>query len=242
MKNIIKLSVVAVILALGMILSSVMLSKLFIKIKHEKSIVVKGYAERNVIADIGKLYCSYTTRKPTLKEAFEELQQNKNRVLSFLAESGFKGDEIGLYNVNTSKIYKKDAEGHRTNEIEYFKASQAIMVTSGDVRLIKDMSKRVSELIKDGIDVYAQAPAYYVSALGEVKVELIAAATEDGYKRALTMAENSGGRVGALSSARQGVFQITVPNSTQTSGYGIYDTSTIEKTVKAVVTLEYAID
>lgn len=242
MKNIIKLSVVAVILALGMILSSVLLSRLFIKIKHEKSIVVKGYAERNVVSDIGTLYCSYTTRQPALKEAFEELQENKNRVLRFLAESGFKGEEIGLYNVNTSKIFKRDTEGHLTNEIEYFQASQAIMVTSRNVGLVKDMSKRISELIKEGIDIYVQAPAYYVSDLREVKMDLIAEATADGCQRALAMAKNSGGRVGALCSARQGIFQITVPNTTETSDYGIYDTSTIEKTVKAVVTLEYAIE
>jgi hypothetical protein len=43
-------------------------------------------------------------------------------------------------------------------------------------------------------------------------------------------------------SAQQGVFQITARHSTDTSGYGMYDTATIEKTAKAVVTLEYAID
>ncbi len=67
-------------------------------------------------------------------------------------------------------------------------------------------------------------------------------ATEDGYRRALALAEGSKGKVGALISAQQGVFQITEQHSTDTSGYGEYDTSTIEKTAKAVVTLEYAIE
>ena len=38
--------------------------------------------------------------------------------------------------------------------------------------------------------------------------------------------------MGSLVSARQGVIQITKPNSTRTSSYGIYDTETIEKVVK----------
>jgi hypothetical protein len=66
-------------------------------------------------------------------------------------------------------------------------------------------------------------------------------ATADGYKRAQQMARNSGAKVGTLRAARQGVFQTTEPDSTETSGYGVYDTSTIRKSVKAVMPLEYAI-
>jgi hypothetical protein len=58
----------------------------------------------------------------------------------------------------------------------------------------------------------------------------------------VTLAEKGKGKVGALMSAQQGVFQITQRNSTDTSSYGMYDTSTIEKTAKAIVTLEYAIE
>ena len=56
------------------------------------------------------------------------------------------------------------------------------------------------------------------------------------------LAKNSGGRVGALLSAEQGVIQITERNSTDTSGDGVYDTKSIAKTAKVVVTLEYAVD
>lgn len=51
-----------------------------------------------------------------------------------------------------------------------------------------------------------------------------------------------GASVGAPTSDQQGVFQTTQCHSTDTSGGGEYDTSTIAKTAKAVVTLEYAID
>lgn len=89
--------------------------------------------------------------------------------------------------------------------------------------------------------LYKSLPDFFVSNLDNIKLELIAKATEDGSRRARIMARNSGGKIGTLNSARQGVFQITSPNSTATSGYGIYDTATIKKTVKAVVTLRYTI-
>jgi len=83
---------------------------------------------------------------------------------------------------------------------------------------------------------------FYVSTLPVTKLELLVKATDDAYRRAVVLAENSRGRVGALISARQGVLQITARYSTDTSGYGVYDTATIEKTAKAVVTLEYAVE
>ena len=52
MKNLAWLAAVAVILALGMIGSAALLSKLFVNIKHEKEISVKGYAERDVVSDV----------------------------------------------------------------------------------------------------------------------------------------------------------------------------------------------
>jgi hypothetical protein len=59
--------------------------------------------------------------------------------------------------------------------------------------------------------------------------------------RAEELAKNSGSEVGKLKYASQGVFQITPVNSTDVSDYGIYDTTTIEKSIKAVVTIEYSI-
>ena len=38
-----------------------------------------------------------------------------------------------------------------------------------------------------------------------------------------------------------GVFQITAPNSTDVSDYGVYDTSTLRKDVTAVVNVAFAL-
>ena len=53
------------------------------------------------------------------------------------------------------------------------------------------------------------------------------------------LAKSSGNRVANLISASQGIFQINQPNSTETASGGMYDTSTIEKKVRAVVTIRY---
>ena len=73
-------------------------------------------------------------------------------------------------------------------------------------------------------------------------MELLAEATKNAAERAEVLARNSKGTVGALISATQGVFQITAPASSDISGYGEYDKRTIQKEVKAVVTLEFRVE
>ena len=41
----------------------------------------------------------------------------------------------------------------------------------------------------------------------------------------------TGGSLGGLRSVDVGVFQVTAPNSTEVSDYGVYDTSTLDKDV-----------
>jgi hypothetical protein len=241
MNNVVRLSAAAVIVALGMILSSTLLSRLFVRVAHEKALTVKGYAEKNVVADVGKFTCTCTARGANLRESYDKLQESKKATLDYLTRMGFHGNEIVSGTIETSKVSKRDAQGKETNDIEYYDASQTIGVDSNNVALIRDVSGGITDLIKEGIDIKASPPAFFVSNLKDTKLELLAQATEDGYRRATVLAQNSRGQVGALISAQQGVFQITQRNSTDTSGSGEYDTSTIEKTAKVVVTLEYAI-
>ena len=224
-----------------MVLSASLLSRFFVKIRHEQSIRVKGYAEKNVVSDVGKFSCTCTARGTSLKESYDKLQVSRNAVMEYLKRMGFREAEMVSETIQTSKVLKRDAQGKDTNETEYYDVSQTVTVSSSNVTLIRDVSAGITELIKDGIDISASSPAFYISDLHDTKLGLLAKATEDGYRRAVALAENSKGKVGALISAQQGVFQITERNSTDTSGCGEYDTSTIEKTAKAVVTLEYAI-
>lgn len=232
----------ALILALGMILSAVLLSKLFVRVRHEQAITVKGYAEKDVVADIGKFTCACSVRGGSLQEAHAKLQAGRNRVLDYLKQKQFPAADIAAKTVQIVKVARRDAQGKETNEVEYYDLTQWITVTSSNVAAIRDVSLAIAELIKEGIDLSISPPEFFISTLPATKLELLAKATCDAYRRAVVLAENSRGRVGALISAQQGVLQITERNSTDTSGCGVYDTATIEKTAKAVVTLEYAIE
>lgn len=242
MNNGLRWTAAAVILALGMILSSALLSKFFVRIRHEQAITVKGYAEQDVVSDVGKFTCTCGARGKSLPEAYATLQTSRSAAQAYLKRQGFAEPELKADTIQISKIAKRAEKGKETNEIEYYDLYQTITIASSNVALLRAVSTTLTELIKDGIDISASPPEFLVSDLKNTKLELLARATEDGYRRAVALAENSRGKVGALQSAQQGVFQITPRHSTDTSGCGLYDTSTIEKTAKAVVTLEYAIE
>lgn len=242
MNNFLKLTSGAVILAVGMIVSAGMLSKFFVRIRHEQAITVKGYAEKDVSSDVGKFSCTSQARGASLAEAYGRLQDVKRRAADYLRQNGFPDAEVESGSMSAMKVSKRDAQGKETNEIEYYDVSQTLTVTSTNVIRVRQVSTAITDLIKEGLDLSASAPEFYVSEMKDIKLELLSKATEDAYRRAVTLAESSHGKVGALMSAQQGVFQITARHSTDTSGYGMYDTATIEKTAKAVVTLEYAID
>lgn len=230
------------LLAMGLVVSSFFLSRLWVRVRQEQAIAVKGYAEREVVSDLGTFFCRWSARGPTLPEASERLEEARRRVQAYLLQAGFSESDLRWGSVSLTPLMKPTLEGKASNEIEGYLISQTVTVTSTNVGLIQDAAVGLSELIREGVAVEPSPPEYLLSGLGDLKMALLAEATRDGFQRAQTLARNSGGRVGALMSASQGVFQITARHSTEVSSWGIYDTSTMEKTVKAVVTLEYAIE
>ena len=72
---------------------------------------------------------------------------------------------------------------------------------------------------------------------------MISKATEDARIRAEKIAENSGGNLGDLISARMGVFQITGQYSDEDYSWGgAYNTASKEKTASITMRLEYKVN
>lgn len=234
---------VSIILAAGWVFSASLISKLFVRVKQESAISVKGYAERPVRADAGSFTITVGARGETRPAALDLLNRRRDRVVEALSARGFTQSEIRLFTPFIRKVLKKDAEGRDTNEIEYFDLYQDITVGSKSVERIYEAALEIPNLMSEEIDLTISTPQFLISnnLLEQMKRDLIAQATEDGYQRAIAMARNSGSRVGELVSAQQGVFQITPPLSTETASWGVYDTTTINKMAKIAVTLEYAI-
>jgi uncharacterized protein len=99
-----------------------------------------------------------------------------------------------------------------------------------------------TELIDQNIQFESGAPEYFYKKRDELKLEMLAKATENAKSRAANMATATGNKIGFMRSARMGVFQITPITSTDVSDFGINDTSSLEKKVMAVVSVSFAIE
>jgi hypothetical protein len=128
-------------------------------------------------------------------------------------------------------------------EFEAYQLVQSIQIESKNVESIEALSRSITELMNTGVTFYSDAPRYYYTGLASLKIEMIAKATEDGFVRAQNIAQNSGGDLGELRSAKMGVFQITGQNSTEEYSWGgAYNTNDKQKTASITMRLDYATD
>ncbi|MFM9960379.1 MAG: SIMPL domain-containing protein [Planctomycetaceae bacterium] len=239
-------------LALGFTYSAHLMSSAIANFKHDNTIKVKGIAEKVVTSDSAVWSASFTVRAPNLKDAFGELTKQRDTVKQFLAKANVADSECTYSSIHTQTIFKRFERAKReafeddglveSNEVEKYVLHQSVEVKSKDVKRVATLSKSITDLIEAGVEIQSFRPEFLFSGLEQLKLELLGNATKNAYDRAKTLAENSHGKVGGLNSASQGVFQITPVDSTDVSDGGEYDTTTIDKKVKAVVTLEFHIE
>lgn len=237
------LVLLGVALAAGLVVSALIAAGTLERIKRAGDrITVKGYAEQQITSDRGVWRGNLTARATVLQEAYALLDRDSNRVVEYLRERVAGEAEIRQGPVSMSTQYEYTSQGVMTGRIAGYQLDRPFEITSTDVELIARIAREASMLISEGIELNSWPAQYFYSNLNDVKVKLIGAATQDARVRADQFASNSGVAVGPLKSASQGVFQITQLNSTETADYGSYDTTTIAKAVKAVVTIEYAVE
>ena len=229
------------IVAGSLVLSALILAKPWVTIRQAKPIMVKGYAEQDVTADSGSLSAEVSATGPTNADAYTRAGASLEKVRTLVrAVLGDRADTVEL-NTSVVEVLQRDENGNKTNKVDFYRTIRRIRISSSDVHGLKKLGRRLFDLNAEGIHISVKGPDFFVSNLDEIKLDLIDRAAGNGKERALLMAESSGETLGSLVSARQGAIQITKKNSSQTSSGGIYDTETIDKVVKLVVTLEYEI-
>ena len=87
-----------------------------------------------------------------------------------------------------------------------------------------------------------KAPAYFYTRLGDLKIEMLAAAAKDARTRAENILRSAGNAtIGKLVVADMGVININPANVSQTSWEGNNDTSALDKDIIAIVHVTYGL-
>lgn len=236
------LALLGLFLALGFMASSYLFSHTLKDIRSSgQTIRVKGYAEMKVVSDRVSWQGRFVVRGTNLSSTYEALQTARGNVLQWMKAQGVPLETLGFTPVSTVVRYFRDEQGYETSRIEGYVLEQGVMLNSTDIPLVSRVALDSSSLISQGVEFMSYQPQFFFSGLEDLKLELLGKATVNALERAGQLAVSSGSEVGQLRSASQGVFQITPVDSTEVADYGRYDTSTVDKLVKAVVTMQYAI-
>lgn len=231
---------IAVIVSAGMVASSFVVSKLYLRVRKEESIAVKGVSERIVRAGIGKLTFEVVETDPVLSNAVIRARSHYKTLLDEIGEKVGTGVELAKAEPTIRRVMATADDGRETDRLAYYHVSNPCTVTTTNVLLVAEVAAVLADCASRNILVQSQPPQYFLDGLDSIKLEMLKEATLDGWQRAHALAQKNGG-VGRLVSANQGVFQITAPHSVDSSWQGEYDTTTIDKRIQAVVSLQYAV-
>lgn len=230
--------IIGIFFSLCLIVATVIVSNTL----SRSGIEVTGSATAIVKSDSAAWDLTITTESKDKRKAFDKLTTNKNAVIKYLNAKGFSDENIDIQNTNSYPVYKISPDtGEQLNTLDHYVTSQTLRITSNDIMLIKNISLDAENLLNKGIDVTSNPPSYFYTKLSDLKIKLLNEASDDAKKRAKAMLKSTGNRVGKIKSVKTGVFQITAPNSTEVSDYGVYDTSTIDKKVTAVTQITFRI-
>ena len=238
------LIVFGVLLALGMSIAAFILGA---QVKNvgsgRQSITVKGLAEKAVRADHAEWQITLNARGKTFAEALSQLRAARPKLDGFITQQGFAAEAVSVDQEQVEPFYvEEDRPDGRTRQTQDgYQAKQQFSIRGNDLNKIAAADRAALEFKAAGNPITYTSPSYLISNLEEVKMSLIAAATANAQTRAEEFVKNGHARIGAMRSASQGAFYILrAGDSVDTNDYGgTYDRTTVDKTARVVVTIEY---
>jgi hypothetical protein len=199
-------------------------------------ITVTGSAKQEITSDYAIWDFSVTSQGASSGEAAKSLDAWTTQIKSFLDAQGVERSELTVYPISTSTVTPST-----NNKVVGYQLTRSFEVRSSRVDAVAGVAEASSKLLAQGVPISAQPLQYIYTKLGDIRAGLLARAVRDAQQRARVLVAATGGKVGALRGVDVSPFQVTPPNSTEVSDYGVYDTSTLKKDVTAVVNVTFAL-
>lgn len=211
---------------------------------HTKTVSVVGKAERNFTSDLIVWKFSYNVLNISMKDGYTELKNANQIVRDYLKSKGLSENETTFFAIESDKETEYHWDNSSQQSYYTFKGynlTQTVRIESHDVDKIEQISRGISELLDKGIELSNNELSYYYTKLSDLKIEMLAEATENARNRAETIAKSAGAKLGGLQTANMGVFQITAPNSADEdySWGGTFNTSSKQKCATINMRLTY---
>ena len=256
-KLVVTLRAGGVFFALANVACVAILAWAYLSVKLEpKTLAVTGSARKEIVSDLVTWTGTVTAKDANLVKAYDALKAAADKVRDYLVASGIPGTNITLSAITTTRRYHQEivpgpaaspgapaapATVITTDTVESYTLTQSVSISSTDMDKVPEVSRAVTSLIKEGVEIDSGAPCYLYTKLSELKIDMLAEATKDATARAEQIVNNANGRLGKLVEARMGVMQINPKGVSATSAEGINDTTSYAKEITAVVSVRFEV-
>ena len=240
----------AAAIAVGMIWSTTIAARTWHDVRYrpdKNNIRITGSAKKRIVSDLIRWEARIEARGDDRAAAYRTLREGRDKAVAFLVAQGIKPDEIQPLSATSEEVFEKVIEDKmlpgatvpvrsETKVSKGFRSSEVILVRSADVLRVEKASREITSLLEQGITVDSENPQYYYTKLGDLKIEMLAAAAKDARTRAENILRSAGdASIGKLIVADMGVININPANVTRTSEDGNNDTSSYEKDIITIV-------
>ena len=223
----------AAILSLGIIVGGYLLGDGLLRAREaDRSVTVRGLAERDVVADTAAWVMSYSAQGAVLEDVQSDIAEDTDTIRAFFAELGFPDDALQAGGASVSQY--RDQNGRPNITVR-----QRMVFRTDDVARARLAVERQFDLIARGVVLEDGTMQYSFTELDRIKPDMVAEATRDARAAAEQFAEDSDTEVGEIRSATQGYFSIQARDG-EAGGYGVSDTP--NKKVRVVTTVTFGLE
>lgn len=199
----------------------------------DRSVTVRGLAERDVTADLATWTLAFSKQGFDINEVQAAVDSDAGQIRAFFRSMGFPDESLTTAGVHVNQWY----DGNRG--INNVTIRQRLQLRTNDIPRARRAFARQFDLVRRGIALEeGSGMVYSFTRLNDIKPAMVAEATKDARKAAEQFAKDSGTDVGGIKSATQGYFSIGARDGDE-MGSG---TESPYKKVRVVTTVDFYLD
>ena len=226
-------AIAAAILALGVAVGGALVGKGVENARiGDRSVTVRGLAERQVKADLGVLALKFAAAGDDLSVVQADVAGDLASVRRYLNQQGYAASEIDLGRFEVTDQFAREYQGGEVRA--RYRVAQTVIVRTPNVDRVQATTRSLDALVRQGVVLQDyNGPSYIFTKLNSVRPQMIAEATASARSGAVQFAKDAQSALGGIASATQGSFEILGRDD-----FGD-EASQVFKRVRVVTTITY---
>ncbi|WP_091736881.1 SIMPL domain-containing protein [Phenylobacterium immobile] len=226
-----------VAIAVGLAIGGGLIAKGLVDVRTgARGVTVRGLAERDAKSDLAILPLKFAQSGDDLAATQGAIDGDVVKVQRVLRQQGFQPADI---DIGRLQVIDNNAREYGVQNVRArFILTQSVVVRSGDVDRVQGATRALAALVREGVVLQDfRGASYRFTKLNDVRPAMIKEATASARTGAAQFAADSGSKLGGITSATQGSFEIIERDASPEDG----PDASVAKRLRVVTTVTYAL-